>query len=160
MGFMDKLTDFAKNAGDAAQDFAKNAGDKAQELAKAAQEKAAYMKELQRLKTSIKEQEGIVTMTKLAIAEAVLENRDLYDNEAVKALCERFDGANEQIAGLKGQIEALRASAKDPEMEQEVTKAIEEIDIQNAIDIPVAQAEENAAEASVASETPKEDAGC
>ena len=137
MGFMDKLTDFAKNAGDAAQDIAKNAGDKAQELAKAAQEKAAYMKELQRLKSSIKEQEGVIAMTKMAIAEAVLENRELYDNEAVKALCEAFDGANAQIAGLKEQIEALRAAVKDPEMEQAVSKAIDDIDIQNAVDIPV-----------------------
>lgn len=144
MGFMDKLTDFAKNAGDAAQDFAKNAGDKAQELAKAAQEKAAYMKELQRLKSSIKEQEGIITMTKMAIAEAVLENRDLYDNEAVKALCDAFDGANAQIAGLKEQIEVLRANAKDPEMVQEASKVMEEIDVDNVIDIPVEQTGEEA----------------
>lgn len=153
MGFMDKLTDFAKNAGDAAQDFAKNAGDKAQELAKAAQEKAAYMKELQRLKSSIKEQEGIITMTKMAIAEAVLENRDLYDNEAVKALCDAFDGANAQIAGLKEQIEVLRANAKDPEMVQEAAKVMEEIDVDNVIDIPVEQTgEEAAAEPDIAAE--------
>ena len=76
MSFMDKMTDMVKNAGGVAQDLAKNAGEAAQELAKAAQDKAAYLKELQSLKSAIREQEGLILAIKTSIADKILDTQD------------------------------------------------------------------------------------
>ena len=148
MSFMEKLTDMAKNAGGVAQDLAKNAGEAAQELAKAAQDKAAYLKELQGLKSAIREQEGLIAKAKRAIAEKILEATDGQIRQEVQELCAKVREAKSMITGLKNQIESLRASAavKNPEVEKEINKAIAEIDRQNALDI-AADVEEAAAEA-------------
>ena len=145
---MEKLTDIAKNAGGVAQDLAKNAGEAAQELAKAAQDKAAYLKELQGLKSAIREQEGLIAKAKIAIADKILEATDGQISQEVQELCAKVREAKSMITGLKNQIESLRASAavKNPEVEKEINKAIAEIDRQNALDI-AADVEEAAAEA-------------
>lgn len=148
MSFMEKLTDMAKSAGGVAQDLAKNAGEAAQELAKAAQDKAAYLKELQGLKSAIREQEGLISKAKVMIADKILENTDGQISQEVQELCAKVREAKSMIVGLKNQIESLRASAavKNPEVEKEINKAIAEIDRQNALDI-AADVEEAAAEA-------------
>ncbi len=148
MSFMDKMTDMMKNAGGVAQDLAKNAGEAAQELAKAAQDKAVYLKELQKLKSAIREQEGLIVAAKTTIADKILENSDGQISQDVQTLCQKVREARSMINGLKNQIESLRAAAsvKNPEVEKEINKAIAEIDRQNALDI-AADVEEAVAEA-------------
>ena len=148
MSFMDKMTNMVKNAGGVAQDLAKNAGEAAQELAKAAQDKAAYLKELQSLKSAIREQEGLILAIKTSIADKILDTQDGMISQEVQELCEKVKEAKSMITGLKNQIESLRAAAsvKNPEVEKEINKAIAEIDRQNALDI-AADVEEAAAEA-------------
>ena len=86
MSFMDKMTDMVKNAGGVAQDLAKNAGEAAQELAKAAQDKAAYLKELQSLKSAIREQEGLILAIKTSIADKILDTQDGMISQEVQEL--------------------------------------------------------------------------
>jgi len=164
MGFMDKMTDMvknaggmaqdlAKNAGEVAQDLAKNAGEVAQDIAKAAQDKAAYLKELQSLKSAIREQESVILSAKTAIADKILDAEDLQISAEVQQLCQKVREAKSMITGLKNQIESLRAAAsvKNPEVEKEINKAIAEIDRQNALDI-AADVEDAAASAATGAE--------
>lgn len=136
MGWKENIKAFAGMAGDVAQDLAKNAGEAAQELAKAAQEKTAYLKELQKLKSAIKEQEKVIAGAKAAIADGILALEGDTISPEIKELCAKVAEAKSMIVGLKNQIESLRAdAAKNPEVEKEISKAIEEIDRETAVDI-------------------------
>lgn len=140
MDFMDKLKNSAKNIGDMAQDLAKTAGDKAQDLARAAQEKTAYIKELSALKGEIREQTGLITESKQQIAEQVLvllaDGQTEFSDE-IKQLANAVTLAKAKIAELEAKIEDLKAAAdaKNPELAQELSKAIAEIDREQAVDI-------------------------
>ncbi|MBQ2888191.1 MAG: hypothetical protein IJE29_04630 [Firmicutes bacterium] len=157
MDFMDKLKNSAKNIGDMAQDLAKTAGDKAQDLARAAQEKTAYIKELSALKAEIREQAGMIAQNKGQIAEqvlALLEDGQTEFSDEIKQLANAVTLAKAKISELEAKIEDLKAaaSAKNPELAQELSKAIAEIDREQAVDIKAAETaeekadEENAAE--------------
>ena len=152
MAFMDKLKNSAKNLGDMAQDLAKTAGDKAQDLARAAQERSAYMKELSALKGEIREQVSMIAQNKEQIAEQVLvllaDGKTELPDE-VKELANAVTMAKAKIAELEAKIEDLKAAAdaNNPELAQELSKAIAEIDREQAVDIkPADAAEEKAAE--------------
>ncbi len=142
MDFMDKLKNSAKNIGDMAQDLAKTAGDKAQDLARAAQEKTAYIKELSALKAGIREQNGLIAESKQLIAEQVLlllaDGQSEFSDE-IKQLANDVTLAKAKITDLEAQIEDLKAAAdaKNPELAQELSKAIAEIDREQAVDIKV-----------------------
>ncbi len=167
MGFMDKAKDAARSIGQAAGDLAKTAGDKAQDLAQAAKEKTAYLKEVSALKNAIRDQKGVVAASKMAIAERMLELLDAGEAnipDDIRDLGAKVKDALAQITALEGQIEELKAAAaaKNPEMEQELSKAIAEIDREQAVDIPAEQAPaettaEPAAETPAAADTPAEE---
>ncbi len=171
MGFMDKAKDAARSIGQAAGDFAKTAGDKAQDLAQAAKEKTAYLKEVSALKNAIRDQKGVVAASKMAIAERMLELLDAGEAnipDDIRDLGAKVKDALAQITALEGQIEELKAAAaaKNPEMEQELSKAIAEIDREQAVDIPAEQAPtetpaepaaEPPAETAAAADTPAEE---
>lgn len=152
MDFMDKLKNSAKNIGDMAQDLAKTAGDKAQDLARAAQEKTAYLKELSALKSEIREQMELITENKGQIAEqvfALLADGKTEFSDEIKQLANAVTLAKAKIAELEAKIEDLKAAAtaKNPELAQELSKAIAEIDREQAVDIkPADAAEEKATE--------------
>lgn len=140
MSFMDKAKDAARSIGQAAGDFAKTAGATAQDLAQAAKEKTAYLKEVSALKNAIRDQKGVIAASKMAIAERMLELLDAGEAnipDDIKDLGAKVKDALAQITALEGQIEELKAAAaaKNPEMEQELSKAIAEIDKEQALDI-------------------------
>lgn len=157
MSFMDKAKDAARSIGQAAGDFAKTAGATAQDLAQAAKEKTAYLKEVSALKNAIRDQKGVIAASKMAIAERMLELLDAGEAnipDDIKDLGAKVKDALAQITALEGQIEELKAAAaaKNPEMEQELSKAIAEIDKEQALDIQPEPAAETPAEP--AAETP------
>lgn len=151
MSFMDKAKDAARSIGQAAGDFAKTAGATAQDLAQAAKEKTAYLKEVSALKNAIRDQKGVIAASKMAIAERMLELLDAGEAnipDDIKDLGAKVKDALAQITALEGQIEELKAAAaaKNPEMEQELSKAIAEIDKEQALDIQPEPAAETPAE--------------
>lgn len=151
MSFMDKAKDAARSIGQAAGDFAKTAGATAQDLAQAAKEKTAYLKEVSALKNAIRDQKGVIAASKMAIAERMLELLDAGEAnipDDIKDLGAKVKDALAQITALEGQIEELKAAAaaKNPEMEQELPKAIAEIDKEQALDIQPEPAAETPAE--------------
>lgn len=136
MKFMDTL----KNIGDAAADAAKNAGGIAQDLAKAAQDKAGYLKEVNELKTAIRDQKTAISTDRNRIADAVIAQVGEGKTEmpeVVANLVANIKAAQAQIELLEHQIEDLKAAAtvKNPELEREINKAIAEIDKAEAIEI-------------------------
>lgn len=135
-----KFVDTLKNIGDAAAEAAKNAGGIAQDFAKAAQDKAAYLKEVNELKTAIRDQKEAIFADRERIADAVIaaigEGKSELP-ECAADLVTNIKASEAQIKLLEDKIEDLKATAavKNPEMEREINKAIAEIDKDTAIDI-------------------------
>ena len=149
MSFIDKAKGAARSIGQVAGDFAKTAGDKAQDLAQVAKEKTAYLKEVSALKNAIRDQKGVVAASKMAIAERMLELLDAGEAnipDDIRELGAKAKDALAQITALEEQIEELKAAAaaKNPEMEQELSKAIAAIDREQAGDIQPEPAETTA----------------
>lgn len=129
MKFMDTL----KNIGDAAAEAAKNAGGIAQDLAKVAQDKTGYLKDLNELKTAIRNQKSAIATDRARIADAIIAKVDEGGQEIsdeVLNLVSNIKASEEQIKLLENQIDDLKAAAavKNPEIEREINKAIAEID--------------------------------
>lgn len=144
-----KFVDTLKNIGDAAAEAAKNAGGIAQDLAKAAQDKAGYLREVNDLKTAIRNQKSAIAEDRSRLADAVIAQVNDGKNELPECaanLVANIKASQAQIELLENQIEDLKAAAavKNPDIEREINKAIAEIDRAEAIDIAAEAAEKPA----------------
>lgn len=122
---MNKLTDFAKQAGDMAQDLAKQAG----EMAKTAGEKAGDMIEVTKIKSEIRDEEKKIANLKGNIGEVIVklvaEGADAPSE--VQVMCADIEAALKVIEEKKALMESLGTS-DEAVVEEAVYQAMAEID--------------------------------